>query len=75
MASSRRSRQSRQFEFQTIDELHLEQLKFDKYEDNIDDMENSEIIKYIENEAKNVQQERENDVSKPFDQFGAVDKQ
>ena len=74
-ASSRRSRQSRQFEYiENPDDLHHEQLKFDNYEENIDDMENDEIIKYIENEAKNVQQERENDVSVPFE-FWKADKQ
>lgn len=61
---SRRSRHSHQFAFQTPEELTFENLNFARYEENIDQLKEADIIAYIEEEAQAVKAERDNDVSK-----------
>ena len=64
MSSSKKStRSSRAFAPKTADELTYEDLAFSKYEDLFENVDEGLIRKYIEDEAKAVAEQRENDVS------------
>ena len=60
---SRRSRDSTKFAFYEADKLEFKELNYNRYEEPIEQLSEALIRKYIEEEAKAVQAERENDVS------------
>lgn len=65
MASSRKSsRSSRAFAVKTAAELVCEELRFDQYEDLFEDVGQNVIQDYIIDEAKAVEAQYQNDVSK-----------